>query len=105
MVGVPLLGGFMGKLCLAEAAFGSGGARMWILLGALALSTLLNAFYFLHTVVGLYRKPREGFDPPLTKRSALTGGTLWACAVINLLLGIFAQPILRLLEQGLKIFG
>ena len=53
IVGFPLLGGFISKLLLGGAAIGHG-PMQWIALLALAISTILNAVYFLRTVVYLY---------------------------------------------------
>ncbi len=53
IVGFPLLGGFISKLLLGGAAIGHG-PMQWIALLALAVSTILNAVYFLRTVVYLY---------------------------------------------------
>ena len=62
MIGIPLLAGFVSKyLCAAAAA--TSAAKMlpaWI---ALAISTVLNAVYFMHTVLTLYRpNAAEGED-------------------------------------------
>ena len=105
LVGVPLLGGFISKLCLAEAAFGVSGVRGWILLGALALSTLLNTLYFMHTVIGLYRKPRKGFEPQPFVKSRLMCVSVWVLAALNLLVGVFAQPVLNWIAQGLGMLA
>ncbi|MDD3410139.1 MAG: proton-conducting transporter membrane subunit [Eubacteriales bacterium] len=105
LVGVPLLGGFISKLCLAEAAFDVSGVRGWILLGALALSTLLNTLYFMHTVIGLYRKPRKGFEPQPFVKSRLMCVSVWVLAALNLLVGVFAQPVLNWIAQGLGMLA
>ena len=105
MVGVPVLGGFFSKLYFAGAAFQAGGASMWLLLCALVVSTLLNAFYFMHTLTGLYRKPRDGFELKPFARPRLTTAALWAFAGLNLLLGFFSQPLLQAIGEGLAMFS
>lgn len=105
MVGVPILGGFISKLCFSQAALEVGGTRMWILLIALAISTLLNAFYFLHTVISLYRTPREDFTPEPFAKSRLSTVSLWAFAALNLLVGILCEPLLAAIWKGLSMFS
>ena len=105
LVGVPLLGGFVSKLYLGDAALGRGGLHMWIMLVALALSTLLNTLYFLKTVITLYRPPREGFVPPPAPPNCLGNATLWIFAALNLLVGLLASPIMDAIKQGLSLFA
>jgi len=105
MVGVPILGGFFSKVYLAQSAFEAGGVSMWFLLGTLAVSTLLNAFYFMHTVMSLYRHPKEGFVATPFVKSGLTSASLLALSVLNLCVGFFSQPILSAIRQGLSVFS
>lgn len=105
MIGVPILGGFFSKLFFASAALEAGGLSMWLLLCTLIVSTLLNTFYFMHTVMTLYRKPRDGFVPQPFRRSALTSAALWGMCGLNLAVGFFSQFILEAIRQGLAIFS
>ncbi len=105
MVGVPVLGGFFSKVYFAGAAFEAGGASMWLMLGALVVSTLLNAFYFMHTVMSLYRRPKEGFVPVPFTKSRLATVALLGFTALNLCVGFFSQPIVRIIRQGLSIFS
>ena len=62
LIGIPGLSGFIVKLTYAEAAVHWGGHRMLIVLGVLAVSTVLNAVYFGRTVITLFRtEAREIF--------------------------------------------
>ncbi len=54
MVGFPMLSGFISKLLFATAALQSPHKMMLTLMG-LAVSTVLNAIYFLRMVITLYR--------------------------------------------------
>ena len=105
LVGVPLLGGFVSKLYMSEAAVGLGGWRMWVLLLTLALSTLLNVLYLVRTVITLYRPPRADyvqapFAVSRAQRVALVGFLL-----VNVLYGLMAQPILDVITSGLTLFS
>ena len=54
MVGIPLFSGFVSKLLFAEAAVVHPTHKMMPTLIVLAVSTILNAIYFLKTVVRIY---------------------------------------------------
>ncbi|HPJ01684.1 MAG TPA: proton-conducting transporter membrane subunit [Candidatus Limiplasma sp.] len=105
MVGIPILGGFFSKIFFAEAAISGTGWVQVALLAALALSTLLNAFYFMHTVMGLYRKPRQGYEPQPFIKSALAAAALVVFGVVNLAIGFFAKDIISFITAGLQTFA
>ena len=105
LVGVPVLGGFVSKLYLDEAALARGGIHMWVMLVAIAVSTLLNTLYLMKTVITLYRPPREGFVPPPVKKHPLGGAVLWVMALANLLVGLLAQPLITIIQNGLNVFA
>ena len=105
MVGVPILGGFISKLNFSEAAFEHGGITMWVMLIALAVSTLLNVLYFVKTVVTIYRKPREGFVAPPKYHAPLRKIAMWGFIVLNLLIAILALPLMTAITNGLHHFG
>ena len=104
LTGIPVLGGFISKLYLSDAAITAGGARMWIMLAALALSTLLNVLYLMKTVVTLYRPARTGFTAPAVKRSWCTEIALWGFVLANVLVGLMADPLMQAIRSGLVMF-
>ena len=104
LVGIPVLGGFISKLYLSNAALYRGGIHMWVMLIALAVSTLLNVLYFMKTVITLYRPPRDGFQAPAPERSPLSSGAMWGFVALNLLVGLMAQPIVTAITNGLMMF-
>ena len=104
LTGVPVLGGFISKLYLSEAAITAGGARMWVMLIALAVSTLLNVLYLMKTVVTLYRPAREGFCAPAVRRSWRTELALWGFVAANVLVGLLADPMVQAIRSGLVMF-
>jgi len=105
MVGIPILGGFFSKIFFAEAAISGAGWVRITLLAALALSTLLNALYFMHTVLGLYRRPKKGFVRQPFIKSRLTAVTLSVFGFINLTIGFFAKDIINLITTGIQNFA
>ncbi len=106
LVGIPGLGGFASKLYLASAGVALGGWRMIVTLGVLAASTLLNVAYMLRAVLTLYSKKDEAeeTDQSLAFRDSFFAAAMTALIAFNLLLGLLGDPILKLIEQGLRLF-
>ena len=105
MVGVPGLIGFSSKLYFASAALSSDMNVMIPVLLALAISTLLNAAYYLRAVITLYSKggdPRPLSDTAPKERPVFLTSII-AFAAIIFTLGIFPGVIADLIRQGLAI--
>ena len=134
MVGIPIFAGFSAKLNFATAAAEAGNYRiLFYTMIALAVSSVLNALYFIRTCIRIYTSGRGGADiyaPGLyEKANARTGADrpfgettvsgadepfmsrlgYWIPAVIltglNLYLGLFSWQIVGLLEKGLAMFS
>ena len=104
LVGIPILGGFIAKLYLSDAALTAGGWKQWVMLIALAISTLLNVLYLMKTVVTLYRPAREGFVDPGYKSGPLATCAMWGFVAANLLVGLLATPLAEAIRSGLAMF-
>lgn len=110
MVGFPMFCGFTSKLLFAQAAV-NGSRKMLPALIVLAVSTLLNAIYFMKTVIRIYTplrgKAREGRQFKKIEMRAQPMNSLALCCFIflNVVLGLGAQPLVALLNQGLKMFA
>ncbi len=104
LVGVPVLGGFVSKLYLSDAALTHGGVTMWVMLIALALSTLLNVLYLMKTIITLYRPAREGFCAPEAQPSRMTDFAMYGFVVLNVLVGLLAVPLMQAIQMGLVMF-
>lgn len=107
MVGFPFLGGFSSKVNFAMAAMGAGDVRMTLTLIVLAISTALNTVYFIKTVITLYRKPLDNVVYPVErgKRGFCFNFALICFSVVNIVLGLFSQPLVQLITSGLATFG
>lgn len=107
MIGFPFLGGFASKMNFALSAMAAGGTRMVLVLAALIISTWLNTLYFMKTVITLYRKPAEGvvYDRVRGQRGAAFNIALAAFAAVNVAVGLFAQPLIEAITQGLGMFA
>lgn len=116
MVGFPLLGGFVSKLLFATASV-QNTTKMLPTLIVLAISTILNAVYFLRTVINLYRVPDADVDSGRVVVSRTGGAVIgwrsqklfcFSCALFvlaNILIGVHSQPIIDAIEQGLRMFA
>ena len=107
LVGIPLLSVFMTKVTLVQAAIDVGGRHMGLVLVAVAISTLLNAVYFLGTAVNLFTPTKE-YDEvlrPTVRKNPFTSIALVGLIALNLAMGLLSQPILAALTEGLKNFA
>ena len=105
MVGVPLFSGFISKLLFAQAAV-QNNTKMLPALIVLGISTILNAIYFMKTVIRIYTPIEErDYDSVVFKDMKLYAVTLVCFIVLNVLLGVSSQPIVDLIGQGLAMFS
>lgn len=128
MVGIPLFGGFISKLQFMDAAVGLSYQKMLPALIVLGISTILNAVYFMKTVIRIYTPVEkvEGGVEELTHlegdrigingvvvekdrilfRNQILYGIVIICFIIlNIVLGVFSNEILSLIKQGLEMFA
>ena len=128
MVGIPIFAGFSAKLFFAIAAVETGNlAVLFPTMLALAISSVLNALYFIRTVIRIYTAGRGGADisapriyaaehndadasdsaPELDTLSAQV--SYWIPALVltgmNLFLGLFAWVTVDLIQRGLEMFA
>ena len=101
LIGLPLTGGFIGKLQIFSAALDSGWG--WLTIIGI-LNSALSAYYYLRVVMFMYM--REGALPEGTELSvkssgfALTG--LIGTAVAVLYLGVFPDKLIELASSSIQ---
>lgn len=105
MVGIPLLAGFTSKVYFAAAAIKATPYKMAIAMVILAISTILNAVYFIRAVISIYTPRNEHFIIPGYKPANTMVTALVLFITLNFVLGIFSSPIARAIEDGLKMFS
>lgn len=105
MVGIPIFAGFVPKMLFSISAFGHG-AKTYIVLIALALSTILNVVYFLRTLVNIYSPAIVTLERKKIAFSSVKAFSVvvLVMAAINLAVGLHSQPIISLFEKGIEIF-
>ena len=110
MVGFPMFSGFISKILFAQAAVGHAYKVLPTLI-ALAISTVLNTVYFLKTVIRIYTPMKKSeckkkhYTTITIKQQPMKAVAMICFIVINLILGLFSQPIVTLIENGLKMFA
>ena len=111
MVGIPMFSGFVSKLLFAQAAVLVPNWKLLPTLIVLAVSTVLNAIYFLKTVVRIYtpanqKEIREkGYFNLTFPEQKLYCVTIFLFILVNLILGMASQPIIGLITEGLHHFA
>ena len=105
MVGVPLFAGFISKLLFAQSAVALHG-RMLPVLMVLGISTILNAIYFMKTVIRIYT-PVENSPYKTIKMMDVKVYSLVLIlfVVVNVALGVNSDPVVELIRQGLAMFA
>jgi NADH-quinone oxidoreductase subunit N len=99
LIGIPLTGGFAGKLLLFFGALAAPPPpeHPWLFRG-LALVGVLNAavaaWYYLRIVAVMYL--RNPIQPSVQRRSLPGLASLWSCALVTLVLGVFPGSLSQL---------
>ena len=103
MIGIPLTMGFVSKYRFGLAAFERNSLMVPTLI-VLAISTILNTFYFARALIRLYT-PNENNDVSrvsMRQQRAFTVSAFCLMA-INILIGVIAEPLVRILENGINL--
>ena len=103
MIGIPFFAGFISKVYLTTSAIETLSLKTVIALAALAISTLLNACYYIPAMLVLFTHPKKGAVSvhPRPKAMSLS---LWMFIGLNFLMGCFSQPIVNAVIQGIAMF-
>ena len=110
MVGIPIFAGFVSKLMFAQAAIADASWKMFPAIIVLSISTILNAVYFLKTVLRIYTPmPMEeiqakGYTSISWKQQKMYTVVIVLFIVVNVILGCNSKPIIMLIEEGLRNF-
>jgi NADH-quinone oxidoreductase subunit N len=95
LAGVPPTAGFLGKLYLFQAAVG---AQLYGLAILGVVTSALGAYYYLRVIVYMYMRPADPEAEALS--SPALSIALAAAAAIVVLLGIAAEPVVRLAQAA-----
>lgn len=105
MVGIPIFVGFIPKLLFSTSAFGHG-IQTYLMLIALAISTILNVLYFLRTLINIYSPAKvELARKTITFKMAPAFSIIvLIMSAVNIVVGLRSQPIISIFEKGLELF-
>ena len=107
MVGIPPLPGFASKLYVAAAALDSPYA-VPVIVAAVVAATVLSAMYYYPALACILSKqegPTDAAAEVSPSTSLLYRASLVAFMAATIFLGLFSQPIIRVIEGGLAVFG
>ena len=109
MIGIPLFGGFVSKLYFASASLPTNKTALTLL--TIALSTVLNALYYVPALLAIWVRPPAEEEKALladvkpeelvSDRSFTTAAVVMTAGIFTL--GIFYHPILDVIEAGLRL--
>ena len=72
----------------------------------LGISTVLNAIYFMKTVIRIYTPVGDTAYTHVTfKDISIYAAVLVAFIILNVILGISSQPVVDMIQQGLEMFA
>ena len=104
MVGIPLFGGFAAKVNFATASVFTD-TKIVLTLAVLAISSVLNALYYIPAVINIWSIRREAALPEAGKAkkdlTATAAIILLACGV--LFLGVCFTPVMDIIVRGLEL--
>ncbi len=104
MIGIPLFSGFISKLLFINAALDS--SLSTIVLIGLAISSLLNAMYYIPVSLRLFDKNDIIKNPKLEFIANGIGKySLILLILTNILLGLLSKPFINALTEGFKNIG
>ncbi len=97
LAGLPLTGGFVGKLLIVQTGISGGHAGLIILLAACSGAGLV---YYLRIALAMFQRQDTPAQPPASARS---GGEalVWTMAALLVTIGVFPW----VLEQAIAWFG
>ncbi|HKB54525.1 MAG TPA: NADH-quinone oxidoreductase subunit N [Ramlibacter sp.] len=95
LAGIPLTMGFIAKFYVVAVGAGAG---LWVPLFALVIGSTIGLFYYLRIIAAMAATQNVRALPGAAVASLAAGGTLAVLTLLQVWLGIYSAPLLRLLE-------
>lgn len=105
MVGIPGFSGFISKLLFATSCVQNTPYKMLPTLICLGVSTILNAIYFMKTVIRIYTPVKSPYDNTPVQKNVAYAIALVCFMVLNVVLGMFSTPVVNMIQMGLEMFS
>lgn len=100
LAGIPLTGGFMGKIYIILGALAS--HAYWIV-GVMIITSIVSYYYYFGFIRQMFMRIGDEKKPIiLTKPLAIT---IWMCTGATLILGFFPQVVIRFIEDIFSILS
>lgn len=98
LAGIPLTAGFIGKFYIVAVGVES---QLWWLLGTLVIGSAIGVFYYLRVMVTLFlvSPGLHRHDAPENWGQRMSGVMLMAMAALTIILGVYPQPLMELLQH------
>ncbi len=105
MMGIPAFAGFSAKLyfCVAAVEYQDLAAR-WAVLLALAVSTVLNTYYFIRTAIRIWSPIGPAAEKPPRHELAFVAASTVLVA-LNLVIGLWSGQISRVISAGIEMLS
>ncbi|EUA33649.1 putative nADH dehydrogenase subunit N [Mycobacterium xenopi 3993] len=100
--GIPLTSGFVSKFAVFKAA-AQGGAVPLVIIGVVASG--VAAYFYVRVIVLMFFTDPPADPPHVVIPSAWTKAAIAVCAAVTVLLGIFPQPLLDLVDRAAQLVG
>ena len=100
MVGIPLFGGFAAKVNFSTSAI-FGDEKIALTLGVLALSSILNALYYIPALINIWSEKNPNAKDAEKDYTATAAIVLLAAGVLYL--GLRFTPVMDLIVRGLAL--
>ena len=99
LAGVPLTAGFIGKFYIVAAGVD---ARLWVLLGAVIIGSVIGLYYYLRLLISMFMPDPEqrAYSAPLNWAQATGGYMVVAVMVLMVVMGLYPQPFLELIQPA-----
>lgn len=105
MVGIPLFAGFISKVYFAVAALEANPLQMEVGMLALAISTILNAVYFMRAVIMLYTPNKNFINTAKYRNGWMFDTSVIIFIGLNFFIGLGSFLIVQVIGRGLACFA
>ncbi len=100
MVGIPLFGGFAAKVNFASASI-IGDEKILLTLLVLAVSSILNALYYIPAVIAIWSDRNTA--PSVIEHDGFNSAAVILLSAAVIFLGINFQPVMDIIVRGLQL--
>jgi NADH-quinone oxidoreductase subunit N len=103
LAGIPMTLGFIGKFYVIATGVT---AHLWWLTGAVVVGSAIGLYYYLRVTVSLYLSAPDKLVRDTPNNWALTAGgvVVLISAILVLILGIYPQPLITLVQMAQPLF-